>query len=258
MQKAQLERYARHILLKEVGGQGQQKLLAARVAVIGAGGLGAPLIQYLAAAGVGTIGVVDDDRVALSNLQRQVIFRTQDVGAPKTQAAKAFVAALNPDVTFFEHETRLDDDNAKDIINDYDLVVEGVDNFETRYALNRAAMALKKPLVSAAVGRFEGQLSTFKPYDDPGVLPCYRCLAPEAPPREAQVNCAEEGVLGVVTGVVGALAATEALKELLGIGASLAGRLLLYDALDGAARMVRLPADPDCADCAARRTGAGG
>ena len=251
MDQSQRERYARHILLKEVGGQGQQKLLSARVAVIGAGGLGAPLIQYLAAAGVGTLGVVDDDQVALSNLQRQVIFRTEDIGAAKTKAAKSFVAALNPDVTIVEHRVRLSDENAKDIIADYDLVVEGVDNFETRYALNRAAIALKKPLVSAAVGRFEGQLATYKPFEGPGVLPCYRCLVPEAPPREEQVNCAEEGVLGVVTGVMGALAATEVLKELLQIGASLAGKLLLYDALDGGARLIALPADPDCRDCAA-------
>lgn len=253
MNDAQRERYARHFLLREVGGQGQQKLLGARVLVVGAGGLGAPLIQYLAAAGVGTIGIADDDAVALSNLQRQTVFRTDDVGRAKTTAAKDFVTALNPDVTIVEHRLRVDDENALGLVADYDLVAEGVDNFETRYALNRALIAARKPLVSAAVGRFEGQLSVFKPFENPGVLPCYRCLVPETPPREAQVNCAEEGVLGAVTGVMGTLAAMEALKELLSIGESLAGRVLLYDGLAGAVRTIGLPADPNCPDCAARK-----
>ena len=252
MNDAQRERYARHILLREVGGQGQQKLLGARVLVVGAGGLGAPLIQYLAAAGVGTIGIADDDAVALSNLQRQTVFRTDDVGRAKTAAAKDFAAALNPEVTIVEHRLRIDDENAPGLVAEYDLVAEGVDNFETRYALNRASIAARKPLVSAAVGRFDGQLSVFKPYENPGVLPCYRCLVPETPPREAQVNCAEEGVLGAVTGVMGTLAAMEALKELLSIGEPLAGRVLLYDGLAGAVRTIGLPADPNCPDCAAR------
>ena len=172
MDQSQRERYARHILLREVGGQGQQKLIAARVLVVGAGGLGAPLIQYLAAAGIGTIGVADDDRVTLSNLQRQVIFHTEDIGRAKTVAAKDFVAGLNPHVEIIEHGVRVTDENADAIVADYDLIVEGVDNFETRYALNRAVIAARKPLVSAAVGRFEGQLSTFRPFDEPGVLPC--------------------------------------------------------------------------------------
>lgn len=252
MDQTQRERYTRHILLKEVGGQGQQKLLSSRVLVVGAGGLGASLIQYLVAAGVGTIGIADDDRVALSNLQRQVIHGTDDVGRPKTQSAKAFAARLNPDIEIIEHTLRLDDDNAAEIIADYDLVAEGVDNFETRFALNRAAIAAKKPLVSAAVGRFDGQLSTFKPYENPGILPCYRCLVPEEPPRDQQVNCAEEGVLGAVTGVVGTLAAMEVLKELLQVGTSLAGRLMLYDGLAGSFRTISLPADPACADCRRR------
>lgn len=250
MDQTQRERYARHILLKEVGGQGQQKLLSSRVLVVGAGGLGAPLIQYLVAAGVGTIGIADDDNVSLSNLQRQVIHGTDDIGRAKTSSAKKFAGRLNPGVTIIEHSLRLEDGNAGEILGGYDLVAEGVDNFETRYVLNRAAIALKKPLISAAVGRFDGQLSTFKPYENPGVLPCYRCLVPEEPPRDQQVNCAEEGVLGAVTGVIGTLAALEILKELLQIGASLAGRLMLYDGLAGSFRTIALPADPACADCA--------
>lgn len=249
MDEAQRERYARHILLREVGGQGQQKLLASRVLVVGAGGLGAPLIIYLAAAGVGTIGVVDDDNVALSNLQRQIIHRTEDIGRTKTASAKDAAARLNPDVEIIEHRLRIDAANAAAIIAGYDLVVEGVDNFETRFVLNRACMAAKKPLVSAAIGRFEGQLATFKPYERPGVLPCYRCFVREAPPRDTQVNCAEEGVLGAVSGVMGTLAAMEVLKEILSLGDSLAGHILLYDGLRTALRSVNLPADPQCPDC---------
>lgn len=243
------QRYARHILLKEVGGQGQQKLLASRVLVVGAGGLGAPIIQYLAAAGVGTIGIADDDTVDLSNLQRQTIFRTEDVGRLKTEAAKDFANRLNPHINIFEHRSRITDENAAGIIGDYNLVVEGVDNFETRYALNAAAMAHKKPLISAAVGRFDGQLTTFKPYEAPGKAPCYRCLVPEAPPREEQVNCAEEGVMGALTGVIGTLAAMEVIKELLPLDASLSGRLMLYDGLAGQFRTITLKADPACPDC---------
>jgi len=250
MDQTQRERYARHILLKEVGGQGQQKLLSSRVLVVGAGGIGAPLIQYLVAAGVGTIGVADDDTVALSNLQRQVIHSTEDIGRSKTQSARAFAARLNPGIEIIEHPLRINDNNAAEVFADYDLVAEGVDNFETRYVLNRTAIAAKKPLVSAAVGRFDGQLSTFKPFEKPGVLPCYRCLVPEEPPRNQQVNCAEEGVLGAVTGVIGTLAAMEILKELLQVGTSLAGRLMLYDGLAGSFRTIALPADPACADCA--------
>lgn len=245
------ERYARHILLREVGGQGQQKLLAARVLVIGAGGLGSPILSYLAAAGVGTIGIADDDKVALSNLQRQTIFQTEDVGRDKVEAAADAIARLNPHVTTRAHP-RITDQNAREIVAPYDLVVEGVDNFAARYALNRACLAENKPLVSAAVGRFEGQLSTFKPFAQPGVLPCYRCLVPEEPPRDQQVNCAEEGVMGAVTGVMGTLAAMEALKELLSVGEGLAGRLMLYDGLAATFRTVRLPADPACPDCGVR------
>lgn len=248
MTPEQRERYLRHVLLREVGGQGQHKLLAARVLAVGAGGVGAPLIQYLAAAGVGTIGIADDDTVALSNLQRQVIYGTGDVGVAKTERARAAVARLNPDVTVVEHFMRLDAENAQDIVAGYDIVAEGIDNFEGRYVLNRACIAARRPLVSAAVGRFEGQLALFKPWAAPG-LPCYRCFAPEAPPRDAQVNCAEEGVLGPVTGVIGALAAMEVLKAILGIGDTLAGRLLIYRGLDATARTVKLRADPQCPDC---------
>ena len=243
------ERYARHVLLREVGGQGQQKLLSSRVLVVGAGGLGAPILQYLVAAGVGTIGIADDDDVALSNLQRQVIFKTSDVGRRKTDAARDFAEALNSGVNIVTHECRIDERNAGEIIANYDLVIEGVDNFAARYVVNKACIAGQKPLVSAAIGRFEGQLATFKPFEAPGILPCYRCLVPAEPPRDAQVNCAEVGVLGAVAGVLGTLAAMEALKELLQIGESLAGRLMLYDGLSGRFRTVALPADPACQDC---------
>ena len=249
MDKTQMERYARHLLLREVGGQGQKKLLASRVVVVGAGGLGAPIIQYLAAAGVGTIGIVDDDTVALSNLQRQILFHTDDVGERKTNATRTFVRRLNPDIKIVEHDLRITTDNATNIIKEYDLVIEGVDNFETRYALNAASILARKTLISAAVGRFEGQLATFKPFADPGVLPCYRCFVPEAPPLDQQVNCAEEGVLGAVTGVMGTLAAMEVLKELLDVGDSLAGRVMLYDGLGATFRTVTLPADPNCHAC---------
>jgi adenylyltransferase/sulfurtransferase len=248
LNESERERYLRHILLKEVGAQGQQKLRGARILVVGAGGVGAPAIQYLAAAGVGTIGVADDDRVSLSNLQRQVIYGTSDVGALKVERASAAVARLNDGVNVVEHRLRIEDANAEDTLAPYDLVLEGVDSFRARYALNRAAMALGKPLVSAAVGRFEAQLSVFKPYAGKE-LPCYRCLVPEPPPREAEVNCAEEGVLGPVVGVIGAAAALEAIKEILGLKPSLAGRLFLYAPLAPDARIVRLPRDPDCMEC---------
>lgn len=243
------ERYARHILLREVGGQGQQKLMDARVLVVGAGGLGAPIIQYLTAAGVGSIGICDDDEVSLSNLQRQVIFKTTDIDRKKTGAAADFTAALNPHVKTNLHTERITPANADALVAGYDLVVEGVDNFATRYALNTACIATQTTLISAAVGRFEGQLTTYKPFAGPGVLPCYRCFVPEEPPRDAQVNCAEEGILGAVTGVVGALAAMEVLKEILALGDSLAGRLLIYEGLSTTFRTVTLRADPACPDC---------
>lgn len=242
------ERYLRHILLKEVGAQGQQKLLAARVLVVGAGGLGSPIIQYLAAAGVGLIGIADDDDVALSNLQRQTIYRDEDVGQSKVARAAAFARALNPEIRIVALHEKLTGENAGDLLAGYDEIVEGVDNFGSRFALNAACIGARKPLISAAIGRFEGQLSVFKPWAGAD-FPCYRCLVPEAPPREFAVNCAEEGVLGPLAGVIGSMAALETLKEILNLGESLAGRLLLYDGLAATMRTISLPRDPQCPDC---------
>ncbi|MCB2112150.1 MAG: molybdopterin-synthase adenylyltransferase MoeB [Parvularculaceae bacterium] len=251
------ERYLRHILLKEVGAQGQHKLRAARVLIVGAGGLGGPILQYLAAAGVGALGVIDDDSVALSNLQRQTIFTTKDIGEAKVARAAAFANALNPGVRVIAQKEKLTAENAADHLAEFDIIVEGVDNFDARFALNTACIKARKPLVSAAIGRFEGHLSVFKPWAGAG-LPCYRCLVPEAPPRDEQVNCAEEGVLGPLAGVIGSMAALETLKEILSIGDTLAGRLFVYDGLGAAARCVKLPRDPECADCSAiERDGSG-
>lgn len=242
----QLERYARHVVLREVGGPGQQALMRARVLVIGAGGLGSPVILYLAAAGVGTIGVVDDDAVSLSNLQRQVIHRTADIGRPKTESAKDAVAALNPDVAIVEHRLRVTADNAADLIAQYDIVADGCDNFTTRLIVNDACVRLRKPLVSAALSQFEGQLATFKPYAGAD-LPCYRCFVPEPP--QGIANCAEAGILGAVAGVMGTWQAVEVMKEIIGLGDGLAGKLLLFDALSARTRLVRLRRDPDCPAC---------
>jgi adenylyltransferase/sulfurtransferase len=239
----QIHRYARHILLQEVGGVGQEKLLAAKVLVIGAGGLGSPAILYLAAAGVGTIGVVDDDAVDLSNLQRQVLHTTARIGAAKVDSAAQAVAAMNPDVTLVPHRTRLTAANAMELIAGYDVVVDGSDNFPTRFLVNDACFLARKILVSAAVLRFDGQLSTFKAHAGG---PCYRCLYPEAPPEGLVPSCSEAGILGAVAGVMGTLQATEVLKELLGIGQGMSGRLLIYDALAAAVRTVKVNPDPDC------------
>jgi len=246
---AQLDRYARHIVLKEIGGEGQAKLLAARVLVIGAGGLGAPLLMYLAAAGVGALGIVDDDAVALDNLQRQIIHDTASIGRPKTDSAAASIARINPDVAVVKHPMRLDAGNAADLIGGYDLVADGCDNFATRLAVADACLALRKTLVSGAVGAFDGQLATFKGHL--ADLPCYRCWVPEAPPGEEE-SCSERGVIGALTGAVGAMQALEAIKEITGAGTSLAGRILLYDALSARIRTIRLPKDPACPACAAR------
>ncbi|MBX3578247.1 MAG: molybdopterin-synthase adenylyltransferase MoeB [Rhizobiaceae bacterium] len=230
----ELERYARHIVLPEVGGPGQQKLKRARVLVIGAGGLGAPVIQYLAAAGVGMIGIVDDDTVSLSNLQRQVIHSTDAVGSPKGESARAAVGRINPHVVVDLHPLRLDAHNAAELVRQYDLVVDGSDNFETRYAVADACEAEQKPLVHAAVGRFDGSLTVLMPYADGAdgsQNPSYRDLFPEPPPRDMVPSCAEAGVLGALTGVVGTLQAMEAIKVIAGIGEPLVGRLLLYDSL---------------------------
>jgi adenylyltransferase/sulfurtransferase len=247
----QLERYARHIVLREIGGPGQQRLLGSRVLIIGAGGLGSPCALYLAAAGVGTIGLVDDDAVSLSNLQRQILFKTSDTGALKVEAAQRTLGSLNPDVKVKPHAFRLTGENAREIIAAYDLVADGCDNFETRFAVADACLALGKTLVSAAVGRFEAQISTFKPHlrDPKGEqYPCYRCLVPDAPMGDGE-TCAQVGVVGALTGVAGALQALEVIKEITGAGETLAGRLLLYDALDASFRTVRLRKDPQCPGC---------
>lgn len=244
----QIERYARHIILHDVGGIGQVKLLRSKVLVVGAGGLGSPLIMYLAAAGVGTIGVVDDDVVSLSNLQRQIAHTTDRVGRPKVESAGETVAALNPDARLRPHPERLTADNVMDLIADYDLVADGSDNFDTRFLLNDACYLAQKPLVSAAVLRFDGQLSTFRAYED-GDKPCYRCIFPEPPPPHMVPSCAEGGVLGAMAGVMGSLQATEVIKELLGIGDSLSGRLLIYDGLAAEWRKVRVKRDPACKLC---------
>ena len=244
----EISRYARHILLREVGGTGQARLKAARVLVLGAGGLGSPLVLYLAAAGVGTIGIVDDDRVELSNLQRQIAHRTAEIGRPKAHSAAEAAAAINPAVRVEPHATRLTAANAAALFDRYDLVCDGTDNFATRFLAADACMLGRRTLISAAVLRFEGQLSTFKPHLHADG-PCYRCLHPEPPPDGLVPSCGEAGVLGAVTGVVGTLQATEALKEIMGIGDSLSGRLLIWDALAARFRSVRLRRDPGCALC---------
>lgn len=249
----QLERYARHIVLKEIGGPGQQRLLKARVLIVGAGGLGSPCALYLAAAGVGTIGIVDHDEVALSNLQRQILYRTGDIGRPKVAAARAAIAHLNPDVHVNAHATRLTAANAEALVREYDVIADGCDNFETRFAVSDACVSLGKTLVSAAVQRFEAQIATFKPHArnaEGGPLPCYRCLVPEAPGGPNAV-CAEAGIVGAITGVAGSLQALEVVKEITGAGESLAGRLLLYDALSAEFRAIRLRKDPACPACGA-------
>ena len=229
----ELERYARHIVLREVGGPGQQALKNARVLVIGAGGLGAPVLLYLAAAGVGTLGVIDDDAVSLSNLQRQVIHGTPDVGHLKVNSAAAAIARLNPNVVVKTHPVRLTAVNAREIIDGYDIVCDGSDNFETRYLLSDACYFAKKPLVTAAVGVFDGTLTTVRAHErnSSGVMnPSYRCLFPEPPPPGTVPACAEAGVLGVLTGVMGSLSALEVIREIVGFGEGLVGRLLMIDA----------------------------
>ena len=245
---AQLDRYARHLILPEVGGAGQQTLLASRVLVVGAGGLGAPVLIYLAAAGVGTLGVIDDDGVDVSNLQRQVIHSTDRVGRPKAESASAAIRALDPAIRVETHNERLTAANSARLFRDYDLILDGSDNFATRYLVNEAAVAAGRTLVSGAVLRFDGQVSTFKPHAGPE-HPCYRCLFPESPPPGAVPACSEAGILGAVAGVVGTFMATEALKELIGMGESLSGRLLLYDALAASTRIIRFKRRAACPAC---------
>jgi len=248
LSEEQFQRYARHLILDEVGEEGQARLLQSRVLVVGAGGLGSPLLLYLAAAGVGTIGIVDHDRVDLTNLQRQIVHATLNVGALKVESARQTLAAINPDVRVDIHPVRLGPDNAATLIAGYDLVADGSDNFATRYLLTEQCCRLEKPLVAAALSPFEGQLSTFRPYLGAG-HPCYRCLFREPPPPDLVPRCEEAGILGAVAGVLGTLQAVEVLKELLRLGESLDGTLLLYDALRARFHPIKIAKDPECPTC---------
>jgi sulfur-carrier protein adenylyltransferase/sulfurtransferase len=243
--KEQRMRYSRHTLLPEVGVEGQLKLLNSRVLLVGAGGLGSPAALYLAAAGIGTLGLVDDDEVDESNLQRQVIHTTERVGEPKTESARTSIEALNPDVDVIEHRTRLEAANILEIIEGYDVIVDGADNFPTRYLLNDASVRLRKPVVSASILAFDGQISTFVPFEGP----CYRCLYPTPPPAELAPSCGAAGVLGVMAGVMGLLQANEVIKLVVGIGEPLIGRLLLYDSLGTRFTELKVKRDPECPIC---------
>lgn len=243
----QMRRYSRHLRIPEIGITGQQKLLAAKVLLIGAGGLGSPAALYLAAAGVGTVGVVDDDEVDDSNLQRQVLHGTQDIGRPKVESARDRIVSINPDVDVIMHPVRLAKDNVLDLFRDYDIIVDGSDNFATRYIVNDACVLLEKPQVHGSIFRFDGQVTVFDPRETES--PCYRCLYPEPPPPELAPNCAEAGVLGVLPGMIGIIQATEAVKLILGLGEPLTGRLLMYDALAMNFRTLRLKRDPECPMC---------
>ncbi len=245
MSAEQRDRYSRHLLLNEVGIEGQQKLLDAKVLLLGAGGLGSPSALYLAAAGVGTLGIVDDDVVDLSNLQRQVIHNSDRVGVSKVDSAEETIRALNPDVKVEKHKLRLGPDNIMDILPNYDIVVDGLDNFPTRYLLNDASVRLRIPVVSAAILGFDGQLSVFKPYEGP----CYRCLFPVPPPAELAPSCGANGVLGVLPGTMGLLQATEVIKLILDVGNPAIGRLLMYDALAATMTEVKIRRDPNCPIC---------
>jgi len=243
--KEQRERYSRHLLVPEIGLEGQTKLLNAKVLLLGAGGLGSPTALYLAAAGVGTLGVVDDDVVDLSNLQRQVIHTTDRIGTPKVDSAETSIKAINPDVKVVKYQTRLDASNIMEIIEGYDVIVDGVDNFPTRYLLNDATVRLDIPVVSASILGFDGQLSVFKPHDGP----CYRCLYPVPPPAELAPSCGANGVLGVLPGTMGLLQATEVVKLVVGAGEPLVGRLLLYEALGATFTELKVRRDPECPIC---------
>lgn len=241
----QIERYSRQIILPNVGGKGQEKILAAKVLIIGTGGLGSPCSFYLAAAGVGKIGLVDSDNVELNNLQRQIVHTTADVGLPKVESGKSRLTALNPEVNVAAYKLRLDSTNILEIIKDYDIVVDGSDNFPTRYLVNDACVLSKKPLVHAGIFRYDGQIMTILP----GIGPCYRCLFPEPPPPGAVPSCQEGGILGAVAGTLGILQANEVLKFILNTGELLAGRLLIFNALDSSFRTVKVPRDKDCLVC---------
>jgi molybdopterin/thiamine biosynthesis adenylyltransferase len=245
----EIDRYARHLMLREIGGPGQQKLKAATVAIVGLGGLGAPAAFYLAAAGVGRLVLIDHDRAAVSNLQRQILFTTADVGALKVEAGARALSALNPHVAIVTHALKLSDENARATLSDATLALDGTDDFATRFAVDAACRSLAIPLVSGAVGRWEGQIGVFASGADPDA-PCYRCLVPHAPPDSEP--CSAMGVLGALTGVIGAMMAVEAVKIITGAGDVLSGRLLLYDALAATTRVIKLPRDPDCPGCGSR------
>jgi len=247
----EIRRYSRHLILPEVGMAGQKKICSTSVLCIGAGGLGSPIAMYLAAAGIGRIGVLDFDKVDFSNLQRQIIHGTSDVGRPKTISAKETINGINPNIDVVIHETRISSENALEIISQYDIVVDGTDNFPTRYLTNDACVLLKKPNVYGSIFRFEGQASVFAPHLGG---PCYRCLYPEPPPPGMVPSCAEGGVLGVLPGIVGTIQATEILKLALGKGSSLVGRLLLFNALDMKFRELKLRRDPECPICGDKPT----
>ena len=242
---AQRNRYQRHLLLPEVGEKGQQKLLDAKVLMLGAGGLGSPSALYLAAAGVGNIGIIDMDVVDESNLQRQILHNLDRVGMRKVESAKVALTSINPDLTVTTYDTRLGADNILDIIDGYDVIVDGTDNFPTRYLVNDATLLKKIPVVHGSIFRFEGQVTVFDPYNGP----CYRCLIPEPPPAELAPSCAEAGVLGVLPGIVGSIQALEAIKMILGLGEPLVGRLLAFDALEESFRSFKVRRDPDCPAC---------
>jgi len=246
----QIERYSRHIILPEVGGSGQQKMLEARVLLLGAGGLGSPAAYYLAAAGIGNLGIVDFDRVDLSNLQRQIIHSTERIGMLKTESAKKTIQALNPDVNVTLYNEKMDSSNIMNLIEGYDYIVDGSDNFPTRYLVNDACVMKNKTLIHGSIYRFEGQVTVFKPGDGP----CYRCLYPEPPPPGMVPNCQEGGVLGVLAGVIGNLQVVEVLKLILGIGKPLVGKLLIYDALNTEFRNLRLRRDANCPICGEKPT----
>lgn len=240
-----IERYSRHIILPEIGGAGQRKINEAKILVLGAGGLGSPVAFYLAAAGVGTLGIMDDDLADLSNLQRQILHTVNDIGRPKSLSAKEKLNALNPDIEIIEHRTRVTSDNAFELFEPYDIIIDGTDNFPTRFLANDACVMLNKPLVHGAILRFDGQLFTIMPNDGP----CYRCIFREPPPPGAVPNCQQAGVLGAIAGTIGTLQATEAIKIVLGKGKLLKGRMLVFDAFDMTFREVKVQRDPNCPVC---------
>lgn len=242
----ELERYARHIILREIGGSGQRRLSNARVICIGAGGLGSPALMYLAAAGVGTIGIVDDDTVSLSNLQRQIVHNSRSVGRPKTDSAQESLAAINPHVDVIKHPLRLTAENARDTLNGYDLVLDGCDNFSTRYLVNETCVALGLPLISGAITQWEGQLSLFDPASG---APCYACIFPKEPAEGLAPSCAEAGVMGALAGIIGSMMASEAIKHITGAGQTLKGQMLIHDALWGESRTMKLKRRAECDVC---------